>query len=35
MCHLTLLPDGQPYPNTVCLSQVIDHPSIAEGDYTH
>ncbi|CUH83492.1 CatB-related O-acetyltransferase [Thalassovita mediterranea] len=33
--HPILLPDGQPYPNTVYLSQVIDHPNITVGDYTY
>jgi virginiamycin A acetyltransferase len=33
--HPILLPDGQPYPNTVYLSQVIDHSNITVGDYTY
>lgn len=33
--HPILLPDGQSYPNTVWLNQVIDHPNISVGDFTY
>lgn len=33
--HPILLPDGQSYPNTVWLNQVIDHPRMEVGDFTY
>lgn len=33
--HPIVLPDGSTYPNTVYLSQVIDHPNISVGDFTY
>lgn len=33
--HPITLPDGSTYPNTVYLSQVIDHPNISVGDFTY
>ena len=33
--HPVVLPDGQTYPNTVWLNQVIDHPNITVGDFTY
>lgn len=33
--HPLTLPNGETYPNTVWLTQVIDHPNIEIGDFTY
>lgn len=35
LTHPILLPDGNPWPHTVLLKQVIDHPNIEVGDFSY